>query len=227
MKKIFVLVLAVVLCLSMAACKFWGTPDVTEPGTEAPAVPTTEAATEETTEATEATEESTEATEETTETVPGTENEFVSSITYKGSPELIEAKDADGNDLLDCLVVVPVAEAEKLPEDKREVLEKVYEELVNGTMVLPYEKVEGIDADKMVIRELLEVYFVCDEEHKPEYVLTFDLGVEADDILVAMAYVEGEEDFEWVPAIEVINNGDGTVTFKFEKLCPIAISIEG
>lgn len=218
MKKIFAILLAVVLCLSMAACKSEGASDVTEPANDASTVATTEAATESA-----AAEDNAEA---TTESVSDSENEFVPSITYKGSPLLVAAEDADGNDLMGCLAVVSVSEAEKLPKEKQELLEKVYKELNNDTMVLPYEKVEGIDADKMVIRELLEVYFTCDEDHRAEYVLTFDLGVEADDVLVAMSYVEGEMDFEWVPAIEVINNGDGTVTFTFEELCPIAIAIE-
>jgi len=38
-----------------------------------------------------------------------------------------------------------------------------------------------------------------------------------------MSYVNGE----WIPAEEIINNGDGTVTITFKQLCPVAIAVEG
>ncbi len=172
---------------------------------------------------------------------------FVESITYKGSPELVkpdgtgmnivlhddkDVKDSLGATDDGCLLITSVAEAKtttKLSEEARELLLKVYEELSEGTMVLPYDKVEGIDADKMVIRELLDVSLVCDHPHKEELkkndvaiVLSFDLGVEEDAVLSVMTYVDGE----WVPAVKVTNNGDGTVTCVLEDLCPVAFSIE-
>ena len=219
MKKFLMILLVVALCVSMAACKKNNAPAVTEDGNEGAPIATSEAVFEENGQGGGSVQETTDVAE--------SENEFVPSITYKGSPALIAAVDAEGNSIADCLRIVPVSEAEELTKDKRELLEQVYEELSAGTMVLPYEKVEGIDADKMVIRELVEVYFTCHDEHKSGYELTCDLGVEDDVVLVAMAYVEGEEGFEWVPAIEIIHNGDGTVTFKFDQLCPVAIAIEG
>ena len=149
-------------------------------------------------------------------------NTFVPSITYKGSPDIVS--DYEG-----CLRVTPVSKAKTLPKAEEELLLKVYKELSDGTMVLPYDKVEGIDADKMVIRELLDVAFTCDHEHatklKDEGVsvtVTFKLGVAKDDVLVAMTYVNDE----WVPAVELVNNGDGSVTCTFEDLCPVVFAIE-
>lgn len=176
--------------------------------------------------------------------------EFVPSITYKGSPSFVSKKDdagkvsvgavvmvtegaeeAEEEELVyeGCLRVTPVAKAKTLPEAERDLLLKVYKELSDGTMVLPYDKVEGINADKMVIRELMDVALVCDHEHatklKEENVvirLAFDLGVAKDAKLAAMTYVNDE----WVPAVELVNNGDGTVSCTFEDLCPVVFAIE-
>ena len=166
--------------------------------------------------------------------VPALAANFVPSITYKGRPscnKIVVAIDGKEETVEQgCLRITPVSKANKLPEAEKELLQKVYKELSDGTMVLPYDKVEGINADKMVIRELLDVAFVCDHEHatklKDEGVtvtLTFKLGVAKDDVLVAMTYVNDE----WVPAVELVNNGDGSVTCTFEDLCPVAFAIEG
>lgn len=151
-------------------------------------------------------------------------NAFVPSITYKGYPELIKAADAGEEDILACTMVMSVAEAKNSNTEEAKKLVEVYEALNDGSMTLPYDKVDGIDADKMVIRELLEVNMICTHNHKDDLIrLTFDLGVAADAVVVGMAYVNDE----WVPAEEVVNNGDGTVTFAFKQLCPIAIAVEG
>ena len=51
--------------------------------------------------------------------------------------------------------------------------------------------------------------------------LTFDLGVGADVPVSVLCYVDGQ----WVEIYSVTNNGDGTVTCVFEKLCPIAFAV--
>ena len=189
--------------------------------------------------------------------VPAIAADFVPSITYKGSPTLISKKDAstgstvvgyvvkpategaEGAEATEaevvepveegCLRIVSVANADLLPEEDATLLKKVYEELSNETMVLPYDKIEGINADKMVVRELLDIGYVCEHDHatnlKEEGIaisLTFNLGVAKDAVLVAMSYVNEE----WVPAVELVNNGDGTVTATFEDLCPVVFAIE-
>ena len=164
--------------------------------------------------------------------VLGAVTEFVPSITYKGYPDLVEALDADEVDLKGkgCIRIVPLSELEKLTDEEAELMETLYEKLCDGTMELPYDEVENIDPEKMVVREFLHISVVCDEEHKEPYLVTLDLGVEADDVLTAMTYVEDESsdelDGEWIPCLEVTNNGDGTVTFKLEHLGPVAISIQ-
>ncbi len=135
-----------------------------------------------------------------------------------------------------CLVVTPVAKAEEselIPEHESEVLLEVYRELSSGRMKLPYEGVEGYNGQNMVIRELLDVTWLCGEDNSdhdhptevaPEGVVfdvIFDLGVAPDDYITVMTYNDGK----WTPIVEVENLGDGTVRCVFEHLCPVAVSV--
>ena len=141
------------------------------------------------------------------------------------------------NVMQDCLLITPVSKVETqeaLPDEAAEELKYVYEELSQGDMKLPYEKVEDVKAEEMVILELLDLTWLCgtevsDHDHptevEPEGVVfdvTFKLGVSADAKVVVMTYKNGE----WNPIAGVTNNGDGTVTCVFEHLCPVAISVE-
>ncbi len=130
-----------------------------------------------------------------------------------------------------CLVITPVSQAktsELIPDAAEEMLLDVYEKLSNGSMVLPYEKVDAsIDPSKMVIRDLYDASWLC-EEHpvivEPKGVVievTFNLGVAANTDVVVMTYKNGE----WNPIVSVENNGDGTVTCVFEDFCPIAFAV--
>ncbi len=165
--------------------------------------------------------------------------EFVPSIGDKDHPEIVPVEGdvigqiiADGDQVVSdvdsgCLVVTPVSEANtstEIPEDARDTLLEVYEELSNGSMELPYDS--SLDPDDMVIRDLFDLSFLC-EDH-PEMLanggilkITFDLGVAAGDTVVAMVYVDGE----WI-TVELVNNGDGTVTCFFEQICPVAFSVK-
>lgn len=161
---------------------------------------------------------------------------------YNGDDEIID-KVEEG-----CLVITPISKAKtstEIPEDAREELLRVYEELLSGAMTLPYEK-DGLDPETMVIRELIDATWVC-EDHpdmlEPEGVtidLTFDIGVDADTRVYVYVYVDGQ--WTSVPVVSnennqsparigragtapVYNNGDGTVTCRFEKLCPIAFCV--
>ena len=174
-------------------------------------------------------------------------DEFVPSISYKPGPAVVPVIDADGNghfavikdadgnvlEYVDdpCLIVTALAEANtstRIPQAAKELLLSVYEALTNGSMNLPYEKVDAsIDASKMVIRDLFDASWLC-EEH-PVIVdptgivveLTFDIGVSASTDVVVMSY----KNSEWNPIVSVKNNGDGTVTCVFEDFCPIAFAV--
>lgn len=165
--------------------------------------------------------------------------EFVPSINNKPTPDIegkvVIKKDNEIIEEIDlgglCLVVTPVSEAKTstlIPDAAEEELLYVYEQLSSGAMVLPYEKVDAsIDPSKMVIRDLFDASWLC-EEH-PEIVapagvvveLTFDLGVAASTDVIVMTYKNNE----WNPIASVTNNGDGTVTCVFEDFCPIAFAV--
>ena len=146
---------------------------------------------------------------------------FVPSITYKGQPEITAV---EGIEDVACLRIVPYAEREtKLSAEEAALLEEVYTKLESGELTLP---TEG------VVREFLDVALTCDHDHAAQFAageiaitVTFDLGVEADEIVNIYSYHNNGNGYEWVEAM-VVNNGDGTVSVTFTKLCPVAISLE-
>lgn len=166
-------------------------------------------------------------------------SDFVPSIGDKDHPEIVpvggdvigQIVSPDGTVVDDvdtgCLVVTPVSEANsstEIPEEARETLLDVYEQLSNGSMELPYDN--SVNPDDMVIRDLFDLSFLCQEhpemlENGNTLKLTFDLGVSAGDVVVAMVYVNGE----WIE-VELINNGDGTVTCFFSEVCPVVFSVK-
>ena len=172
--------------------------------------------------------------------------EFVPSISYKGIPEVVAVKDANGDDAYgvlrdatgavagyvyeQCMLLTPVANAATdpdIPAEAKAELLSLYEALANGTMQLPYG--DGVDADAMVIRDLFDVSWLCTHGHNdaliPEGVvieMTFDIGIDAEAPVVVMTYKNNA----WGEIAKVVNNGDGTVTFVLEDLCPVAFAIE-
>ena len=173
--------------------------------------------------------------------------EFMPSVTNKPAPEIVPVPDGEGNmwigvirdkegniiDYVDegCLIITPVSEVDtstEIPEPSRVILKDVYGKLTSGAMTIPYEKHKAnLDSSKMVIRDLFDATFVCEEHPKmlePEGVtleLIFDLNVKAGVNVYAMTYKESE----WNPIVSCVNNGDGTVTCVFEKLCPVEFSV--
>lgn len=177
------------------------------------------------------------------------EGDFVPSISYKDGPELVTGEDAEGRTTAgvirdaqgnivsyvydeDCLVITTIAEALNdeqtgIPDEDEELLEHVYQEILAGRMELPFE-----NPDEMAIIHLVDAVFLCEDttvgdDHdamiEPDGVyleLTFDLGVGAGVPVTVMCYVDGQ----WV-AVPTVNNGDGTVTCQFEKICPIAFAV--
>lgn len=180
------------------------------------------------------------------------ENGFVPSITYKPNPDIVEVEGEDGEEYIGviynasgqsveyvghgCLLTTPVAdvwneeiEVSKVIED---LLKSIHEQLSDGSMKIPYEKHEaGLDPDNMVIRDLFDARWVCEdhramvEEEGVAFKLTFDLGVVSDAQIYTMVYDEATG--EWSPVVETVNNGDGTVTCTFEKLGVVAFSTPG
>jgi len=167
---------------------------------------------------------------------------FVDSITYKDEPGLRAVAmyngapvygviSENGNPIAyldkDDIVIIPVAKIKDAPvaESVKTQLLDIYAGLAKGTAVLPYEKIEGIDADKMVVRDLFEVYFSDGTDISKEGVtarVTFNVGVETNAVVAAMSYVNGE----WVPALSTVVNADGSVSCTFEDICPVVIAVQ-
>lgn len=178
------------------------------------------------------------------------ENSFVPSITYKPNPEIKTVKNEAGEEYIgiirnangeiidyvghSCIQITPVAhiwdEEIEVPEEIDQLLSFIYQELSLNNMVIPYEDHEaGLDPANMVIRDLLDLRWAC-EEHREMVAeegvvleLTFDLGVVADAQIFAMTY--DEETGKWSPIVEAVNNGDGTVTCIFERLGAVEFSM--
>jgi len=118
----------------------------------------------------------------------------------------------------------------EVPENIEKLLTFVYEELNKGTMEIPYEKFEAdLNPADMVIRDLFDARWVC-EEHRAmvekegvTFELIFDLGVVAEAEIFVMTYDETTK--EWSPIVKTVNNGDGTVTCTFEHLCAVSFSM--
>ena len=178
------------------------------------------------------------------------EDDFVPSITYKPNPEIVPVTDEAGEEyigvirdqdgeILDyvghgCLRITPIAhvwdEEIEVPQVIEDLLLFVYDSLNDGSMVIPSEKHEAdLNADNMVIRDLFDARWVCEEHRKMieeegiTFEIKFDLGVVAEAEIFVMTY--DEETKEWSPIVETVNNGDGTVTCTFEHLCAIEFSM--
>ncbi len=174
------------------------------------------------------------------------ENEFVPSITYKPQPQIVpydgerigtirnskgEILDFVQEDGIRFTPVADVYDSEgAVPPEIRNLLQSVYEALSDGSMKLPYEKFgAGLNPANMVIRDLFDASLTEEAQKKllqEEGVtleLTFDLGVAPEDKVFVMFY--DEETQEWIP-VNAVSNGDGTVTCTFEKICPIAVSVQ-
>lgn len=185
-------------------------------------------------------------------TVSAAQEDFVASITYKDAPAIVPVGEEGGRDIIgyirdesgvivgkiyeDCLLITPISQvnsSDEIPEAAAALLLEVYNKLVAGTMQLPYNKVAGYNGENMVIRELVDATWLCEDSQvktpcpdvveppKVTFAITFDLGVAADVNVVTMTYKNNE----WNPIVSTKNNGDGTVTCTFEDLCPVAFAI--
>lgn len=180
---------------------------------------------------------------------------FVESIGYKPAPEIMPVDNdedivgyiVDGNgtqitvEHRKCIVITPVSEADssqEIPTKEKEELLKEYDDFATGKKRLSdvkglndlAKKVmgEGKTADDFVIRDFFDASIVCDDKEELEKEgttldLTFKVGVAKNTPVAAMVFVDGE----WQVVDKVVNNGDGTITCTFEKLCPVAFLVPG
>ena len=124
-------------------------------------------------------------------------------------------------------ILTTVLEAEEctteIPQEARDLLIEVYDKMAEGELELPLD-------DTYVVRELVDLSYreqFADEaeELKKEGVtvtITFKIGVGEDAEVAVYSYVDGE----WLEAVKVTNNGDGSVTVEFEDICPVAFAVK-
>lgn len=163
--------------------------------------------------------------------------EFVPSISYKPAPGVVTT-DPAGHE--DCIIVVPVAEADtskELTPVEKETLKKTYEELSKDGVKLSEQCPdltdlvkkalgEGKTADDLVVRDLFHVGATCEEipallADGKTLKLTLDSTLAKDVKVFAMLYKDGK----WVALDNVLNNGDKTITVTIDKLGPVALMV--
>jgi len=164
--------------------------------------------------------------------------DFVPSITEKDAPELVEqgtdengqpiygeVVDADGNVVFSVgdgvIRITPLSKLEELRKidvPAADMLEFVYEFLQKNSYYFGRET---------VVRDLFDVTVVSrelEEALAPKgqtITLRFNLNVAADTELEVRTY----KNDEWVDVVDVVNNGDGTVSVTFEDFCPVAFIV--
>lgn len=171
---------------------------------------------------------------------------FVPSIGAKPAPTVITAElFEDGKKIEDidehCLLITPVSDAAndkedpRLPAAAKSLLLDVYGKLNDNTMKLPSNYLEkaGLNPNRIIIRELVDISWVCKEispTHAEKMVkdgvqlkVKFQMsGLQADEKISVMCYKNNQ----WTPIAEVINNGDETVTCTFDHLCPVVFVVD-
>ena len=178
------------------------------------------------------------------------DNGFVPSITYKPEPEIVPVKDENGNEHLGvirdnegnvvdyvdhgCFRITPIAHVWdpeiEVPDYIEELLTYVYEGLNDGSLTIDYDIFNAnLDPSKMVIRDLFDIRWFC-EEHLAMHLkedntldIIFDLGVVSEAEIFVASFDESTK--EWSPIVKTVNNGDGTVTCTFQHFCALSFSM--
>lgn len=160
---------------------------------------------------------------------------FVSSVNNDFKLISGEIIDENGNviaadgELEECLVFTHITMTDHAHfslKDEMRLLIKVYNQLVAGTMKLPYAKY-GYNPDTAVIVDLYDGSFLCDEHPvavAPKGIrvrAVLEANVPEGEEICVMTYKNGQ----WGEIVSAVNNNDGTITCVFEDFCPIAISI--
>ena len=135
----------------------------------------------------------------------------------------------------ECLEITPIVylrdESKEVAEDIKDLLNYLYGGLRNETIEVPYEMLgEGMSAANMTEIDFCDIRWSCTEHARvlePEGVvitLTLDISVGPDVEVFIMVY--DKDDNEWEPAVLAVNNGDGTVTCTLEDLGALVFAVK-
>ena len=169
--------------------------------------------------------------------------DFVPSISDKGAPGVVgsgEIKDTNGNSVgtADSTVVVitPVSEAktsDKISDADEKNLLDAYDKLTSGDKAyglcpgledLADKLYDGVKEEDLVVRDLFDVSLNnTDLEGKVgngnTITLKLDANVAKGDKVLAMV----KDGDTWTPAVNVVNNGDGTVSVTLNALGAVVL----
>lgn len=169
--------------------------------------------------------------------------DFVPSISDKGAPDVVgsgEIKDTNGNAVGSAdntvVVVTPVSQAttsDKISDADEKNLLDAYDKLTSGDKAyglcpgledLADKLYGGVKEDDLVVRDLFDVSLSDAElENKVSngntISLTLNANVGKDDKVLAMV----KDGDTWTSAINVVNNGDGTVTVTLSTLGAVVL----
>lgn len=142
----------------------------------------------------------------------------------------------------ECLVITPLSEAEtstKIPQEAKEELLKVYEDLLQSDMKL-MDGVEGLDeavaaalgegktSDDLVVRDLFDVSILCEElkdylaQDGTTICLDLKLGLKPGDFVQVLVYVDGK--WQMIDKVEIAADGSYTCTV-YSQICPVAVMV--
>lgn len=175
---------------------------------------------------------------------------FSPSVERKAAPVVVELKDAEGNAAVaklkgaelgdgtfvsaESLVVTSVMDAEnsdRIPDASQKALLEVYNGLQDGSIKVPFKKLDKKKAHKLVVRDLFDISWTETEDDSFEKLLdeegvslemTFVVNIASDAAVYVMVY----KNEAWQQIRQVTNNGDGTITCVFDHLCPVAVIVE-
>ena len=142
----------------------------------------------------------------------------------------VEEAVMNGEDVKACVAVTSVTEAKEkstdITQEERDLLVEVYDALSDGSMVLPvsgeYQFVELMDVS-FALENCRQLEDHTHEDAEAALTVKFKMEIEAYNALIALTYI----DEKWEPVENITDNGDGTVTITFDKLCPVVILTHG
>lgn len=168
--------------------------------------------------------------------VPAWAADFTPSVAGKAAPAIMGAVDGYGNPIdMDAITITPFGEKDGADAVISEALERAFkliEEAEDLTALVPKEKLEEalakltdekLDLKDLVVRDLFDV--TVPEGTKFPVTLTYDLKIKADEWVMVLHNVKGDE-WEVIDPDKVKNNGDGTLTVVHDSLSPIAFVVK-
>lgn len=154
---------------------------------------------------------------------------FVPSIEQKGAPDVVEAIDANGEDVTSWIIVTPFSDRHTLPDEKQEHFEGAYGDVDMKALHAMLEKEEHSIVEShehLVVSDLFYVHEFEDRgmiEHP--VTVTFDTGLPQHAFVAVYEYVDGQ----WIRLnVDIVEDASGTmvISVQVNQWGPFAIVTE-